>query len=469
MSTVLVVDDKEMLRDSIAVTMQRAGFTVIAASNGNEALEVIARRRPDAVVTDLKMPGLDGIGLIEKVREIDDVLPIVLMTAFGTIETAVKAIRLGAYDYITKPFEGDELVIAIRRAIGHAKLRRENEALRADKDTRDETGRGSANTALRGTSRVLGDSPVMHEIKEKIRTMAPTQGTVLISGESGTGKEVVARAVHEISDRHDQPFLAVNCAAMSETLLESELFGHEKGAFTGADTLRKGRFELAHGGTILLDEISEIRPQIQAKLLRVLQERAFERVGSSTTIGVDVRVIAATNVDLAQAVERGAFREDLFYRLNVIPIHLPPLRDRVDDIPLLVEHFLQRFNERLGEDVRRVAPDALAALLEHPWPGNIRELENLMERTVLLSEGDTIHLGDLPALRRGPISEPGADDIDDMGLKEYVRVHTAKLERTRIRRVLEAEDGNVTRAARRLGISRKSLQTKMKDYGLRDR
>jgi len=277
MSTVLVVDDKEMLRDSIGVTLQRAGFTVIAAGDGKSALEIVAKRRPDAVVTDLKMPGLNGLELIEKVREIDDVLPIVLMTAFGTIDTAVQAIRLGAYDYITKPFEGDELIIAIRRAISHASLRRENAAFHAVQAQTDEHSADDPTKSFRGTSRVLGDSPVMRDIKEKIRTIAPTQGTVLIAGESGTGKEVVARAIHEISDRNGKPFLAVNCAAMTESLLESELFGHEKGAFTGADSLRKGRFELAHGGTILLDEISEIRPQMQAKLLRILQERSFER------------------------------------------------------------------------------------------------------------------------------------------------------------------------------------------------
>jgi len=264
------------------------------------------------------------------------------------------------------------------------------------------------------------------------------------------------------------PFIQINCGAIPENLFEAELFGYEKGSFTGAVTTKPGRFEIAHGGTLFLDEVGELPKDMQVKILRVLQERKIDRVGGLRPIDVDVRVIAATNVDLVQAVADGVFREDLYYRLNVIPLHLPPLRERAEDVPLLVEHFLRRFNDRLGKGVKRVAPDAMANLLEHGWPGNIRELENLMERVVLLVEGETIQLSDLPGLRRGPAPVSAGDDLDDMDLKQYVRVHTAKLERARIIRVLEAEEGNVTRAARRLGISRKSLQTKMKEYGLRD-
>ena len=391
MSTVLVVDDKEMLRDSVAVTLQRPGFTVLTAPSAQAALEVIARRRPDCVVTDLKMPGMTGIELIEKAMEIDAALPIVLMTAFGTVETAVKALKLGAHDYITKPFEGDELVIAVKRAIEHAKLKRENEVLR-----RSSPEPAVKSTDVRtmpertGVDRVIGESPAMRILKDKLRAIAASQGTVLISGESGTGKEVVARAIHEMSPRETEPFLAVNCAAMSENLLESELFGHEKGAYTGAESMRKGRFALAHNGTRLLDEIAVSRPQFQAKLLRVLQERAFERVGSSTTIGVDVRVVATTNRLLESEVRQGGFRQDLYFRLNVLPIELPPLREREGDVALLAPHFVRTCCAREGRGEKSISREAMGLLERYDWPGNVRELQNLCERAVVLAEGDVI-------------------------------------------------------------------------------
>ncbi|MEM1166924.1 MAG: sigma-54 dependent transcriptional regulator [Planctomycetota bacterium] len=386
MSTILVVDDKDMLRDSVAVTLQRAGFTVVSASGGEAAIETVARKRPEAVVTDLKMPGMDGLELIERLRSLDDDLPIVLMTAYGTVETAVRAMKLGAYDYITKPFEGDELVIAVKRSIEHARVRRENAVLRAASAPGGEEEVGDGH----GLDRVIGSSAVMAETKAKIATIASSHGTVLITGESGTGKEVAARAIHECSSRNNEPFLAVNCAAMSESLLESELFGHEKGAFTGADKMRKGRFELAHRGTLLLDEISEIRPGLQAKLLRVLQERAFERVGSSTTIGVDVRVIATSNRDLLGEVDRGRFRQDLYYRLNVLPVPLPALRDRAEDIRELAPYFVERVCAREGRPAKMIDESAMQLLLSYSWPGNVRELQNLCERAVVLSEGEVI-------------------------------------------------------------------------------
>jgi len=388
MATVLVVDDKESLRDSVGFTLQRAGFTILSAPDGATALDVVAKRRPDAMVTDLKMPGMTGVELIEKVREIDDDLPIVLMTAFGTVETAVRAIKSGAFDYITKPFEGDELVIAVKRAIEHRELKRENQVLRACASP--SPSRGADAAGLSGIRRVIGESQVMRELKANLSAVAESQGTVLISGESGTGKEVVARAIHEMSPRREGPFLAVNCAAMSESLLESELFGHERGAFTGAESLRKGRFELAHGGTLLLDEISEIKPQIQAKLLRVLQERAFERVGSSTTIGIDVRVIATTNRHLADEVSAGGFRQDLFYRLNVLPVALPSLAERREDVRMLAPHFVEMTCTREGRAVKHFTDEAMELLLSYPWPGNVRELQNLCERAVVLSAGDAI-------------------------------------------------------------------------------
>ncbi|MFG0314143.1 MAG: sigma-54-dependent transcriptional regulator, partial [Phycisphaerales bacterium] len=326
-------------------------------------------------------------------REIDDELPVVLMTAFGTVQTAVQAIKLGAFDYITKPFEGDELIIAVKRAISHANVVRENALLRLGASQAAGLMQGADDPApisrngVCGVSRLIGDSPAMRRVKEQIHAVAESHATVLVCGESGAGKEVVARAIHDLSPRRDAPFLAVNCAALSESLLESELFGHERGAFTGADRLRKGRFELANGGTLLLDEVSEISPQLQAKLLRVLQERAFERVGSSVTIGVDVRIIATSNRDLPGAVAAGAFREDLFFRLNVLPIHLPPVRDRIEDVSELAQHFVKRFCARDGHGQMRFSSDATSMLTSYEWPGNVRELQNICERAVVLNAG----------------------------------------------------------------------------------
>lgn len=385
MRTVLVVDDKEMMRDSVAATLSRAGMRVVTAINGESAIASIAERRPDAVVTDLKMPGLSGLELIERIRQFDDELPIVLMTAFGTVETAVEAMRNGAFDYVTKPFEGDELIISVKRAIQHASVLRENALLRAGATTTDQTS--ACPSTIRGLDRIVGNSPAIRRVKEQIQAVADSQSNVLIIGESGTGKEVVAQAIHDLSSRADNPFLAVNCAALSESLLESELFGHERGAFTGADKMRKGRFELANTGTLLLDEVSEVGLGIQAKLLRVLQERMFERVGSSTTIGVDVRVLATSNRDLPKSVQAGQFRQDLFFRLNVVPIHLPPLRDRLEDVPALAETFIARICAREGRHPISIDQDAMELLSNYQWPGNVRELQNICERAVVLSKG----------------------------------------------------------------------------------
>jgi len=383
MNTVLVVDDKEMMRDSVGATLQRAGFTVITAEGGQQALGMIASRRPDAVVTDLKMPGMTGTDLLGKIREFDDELPVVLMTAFAEVGTAVEAMKLGAFDYITKPFQGDELIIAVKRAMSHAQVLRENAVLRAGAEGPMPAAPGS--TGPSGIDRIVGISPAIKRVKEQVMAVAESQGTVMICGESGAGKEVIARAIHDHSARKGSPFLAVNCAALSESLLESELFGHERGAFTGADKLRKGRFELSDGGSLLLDEVSEISPQIQAKLLRVLQERSFERVGSSTSIGVDVRVIATSNRDLPSAVARSEFRQDLFFRLNVLPIHVPPLRDRLEDVPVLVEYFVGHFCRREGRPPIRFDASAMTLMQTYHWPGNVRELMNICERAVVLN------------------------------------------------------------------------------------
>ncbi|HNB59906.1 MAG TPA: sigma-54 dependent transcriptional regulator [Phycisphaerales bacterium] len=386
MHTVLVVDDKELLRDSVGATLQRAGFSVVTADSGPGALAAITRKRPDAVVSDLKMPGMTGIELLEQIKQVDDQLPVILMTAYGAVDTAVKAIKFGAFDYITKPFEGDELIIAVKRAIEHARIVRENAVLRTT------IAPGGTPAGRVGLDRIVGDSPAMRRVKQQILAVADSQGTVLICGESGTGKEVVARSIHELSPRCQEPFLGVNCAALSESLLESELFGHERGAFTGAERLRKGRFELADKGTLLLDEISEISPAVQAKLLRVLQERAFERVGSSMAIGVDVRTIATSNRDLPASVARGEFRQDLFFRLNVLPIHLPSLRDRLEDVPALAVHFLAQIAAREGKPAKTFSNEAMTLLQSYRWPGNVRELSNICERAAVLCKSDTIDL-----------------------------------------------------------------------------
>lgn len=486
MATVLVVDDKESLRDSVGFTLQRAGFTILSAPNGESALEVVAKRRPDAMVTDLKMPGMSGVELIERVREIDDDLPMVLMTAFGTVDTAVRAIKSGAFDYITKPFEGDELVIAVKRAIEHRELKRENQVLKASTASQVPV-RGADASGLHGIGRVIGDSQVMRELKSNLTAVAESHGTVLISGESGTGKEVVARAIHEMSPRREGPFLAVNCAAMSESLLESELFGHERGAFTGAESLRKGRFELAHGGTLLLDEISEIKPQIQAKLLRVLQEQAFERVGSSTTIGVDVRVIATTNRHLGDEVASGGFRQDLFYRLNVLPVPLPSLNERRDDIRQLAPHFVRMTCAREGRPEKRISEEAMDLLLAYPWPGNVRELQNLCERAVVLSPGEEITPElirlwltgpNAPgrAMRARPKPVEGAEANGTGHGSEHPRTNgtavasmieprpLADIEREVIVETLRRFGGHRQKTARALGIGVRTLGLKLKKW-----
>ncbi len=472
MSTVLVVDDKEMLRDSVAVTLQRAGFTVIVASSGAGALDMIASRRPDAMVTDLKMPAMTGLELIGKIRELDDDLPIVLMTAFGTVETAVEAMKLGAFDYITKPFEGDELVVSIKRALEHSRLKRENAVLRIAASESEHAANGPSSP--RGLDRIIGQSIPIRHVKEKIRAIARSQGTVLVSGESGVGKEVIARSIHDLSPRVEEPFLAVNCAAMSEALLESELFGHERGAFTGAEKMRKGRFELAHKGTLLLDEISEIRPSLQAKLLRVLQERTFERVGSSTPIGVDVRIIATTNRDLSEEVSRGTFRQDLFYRLNVLPLHLPPLRDRREDVRLLASAFVERTCIREGRAPIQFSPEAMDLLVMYTWPGNVRELHNLCERAVVLSNSEII----APDLIRGWLTESlraqtivhvNGDIPTPRSVNGAERLGPeprplAEIEREVIVETLHRFNGHRQKTARALGIGVRTLGLKLKKW-----
>ena len=381
MSRLLVVDDKEMMRDSVATMLTRQGHSVVAAGSCPQALEKLTAKPFDCVITDLQMPDGDGLELLVGIRQHDEQLPVIFMTAYGTVDTAVTAMKQGAFDYLTKPFTGDELMVTVQRALEHGRLMRENLVLKAVV--------GTAVAADRGHP-MIGDGATMRKLKSRLAMLADSHGTILVTGESGAGKEVAARWIHAHSPRADQPFLAINCAALSTSLLESELFGHEKGAFTGADRLRKGRFELADRGTLLLDEISEIDPTIQAKLLRVLQERCFDRVGSSTSRTVDVRVIATTNRDLNEEVARGTFRQDLYYRLNVLPVTVPPLRQLTEDLDELAQHFLQSVANREGKPVKIFEPHALELMRGYPWPGNVRELHNVCERAAVLTTQEII-------------------------------------------------------------------------------
>ncbi len=490
MRTVLVVDDKELMRDSVAATLRRAGMDVLTACDGSAALEVIAQKRPDAVITDQKMPTMGGIELLEQIRKIDEELPVIVMTAFGSIDSAVKAMRLGAFDYLTKPFEGDELIITAKRAVDHGRLLLDNAVLRAAASDSSSALRpvdpatGAPAPARRGLDRLVGSSPAMKALRQHVAAVSASHGTVLICGESGVGKEVVARALHESSGRSSAAFLAVNCAALSESLLESELFGHERGAFTGAEKMRKGRFELADGGTLLLDEVSEVPAQIQAKLLRVLQERAFERVGSSITIGVDVRVVATSNRELQKAIDAGEFRQDLFFRLNVLPVNVPPLRERREDIAELTAFFTAEICRREGRAPVQVDPAALALMRDYPWPGNVRELQNICERAVVLSsaggQGRPTVVGreliepwlGVPARAAMPLQATPLSSLPSMEAKPAVVTHGAspsqrtleEIERDAIVQTLLRLNGHRQRTAVALGIGVRTLGLKLKRW-----
>jgi DNA-binding NtrC family response regulator len=433
---ILVVDDEEKIRQALAAILTKEGYIVTTAKNGQEALNNPIREF-SLIITDLKMPQVDGLELLRRAKKISPDIIVIMITAFGTIQTAVEAIKQGAYDYITKPFELDEITMIVSKALQvHKEVKKEAKF--------DE---------------IIGKSQKIKEVHELIERVAKTDTTVLIRGETGTGKELVAKAIHRLSLRKDKPFIAVNCVALPKDLLESELFGHEKGAFTGAVNQRLGRFELAHTGTIFLDEVGEIDVPMQIKLLRVLQEREFERVGGTKTIKVDVRLIAATNRDLEKAVKEEKYREELYYRLNVVPIYLPPLRERKDDIPLLLEHFLNIFNSRTNKNILEITQEAQRYLIEYDWPGNIRELENVVERMVVLAKGDKIDVEDVP-------TNIIKAKEKKLSFKESVYQAKAQLERELLIKVLQEVGGNRTKAAKALGIDRKTLQKKMKEYGL---
>ena len=465
---VLIVDDEPNLRKILAAQLSRDGYEVMLAEDGEQGLTMLRENHIDLIVTDLKMPKVDGMELLRQaLRESPD-LPIVMITAHGTVDTAVEALKLGAFDYLTKPFDKDEVRQVVAKALKTRALAQE-EATTSVPFAPPEAG---ARFGIIGASAGLTD---LYAVLERV---ADSPTTVLITGESGTGKELVARALHEHSTRKDKPFIKVNCAAIPKELIESELFGYERGAFTGAVSSKPGRFELANGGTLFLDEVGEIPVEMQVKLLRALQESEFERVGGIKTIHVDVRLVAATNRDLKKLIAANAFREDLFYRLNVVSIRLPALRERETDIPLLVEHFLAKFNERLKKQVIGVEPEALDILSAYGWPGNIRELENVMERSVLFCDAQKLRVEDLPGELRGstgsvapPTSDAGGSNMplsSEGGLKEHVKVAMSRLERDLVSRALKQTSGNVTHAARLLKISRKGLQLKMKELGLRE-
>ncbi len=456
MARVLVVDDEVNLRKVLAAMLRKEGYEVAVAADGEQALADLEKNGADVVVTDLVMPKVGGMEILKSINASQPDVPVIIITAHGTVDSAVEAIKLGAFDYITKPFEQAEIQAVVAKAARTHAANQQN--VKADGRTR---------------ASIIGESPQMQDIFKIIDKVADTPSTVLITGESGTGKELIATALHDGSSRRDKPLIKINCAAIPKDLMESELFGYERGAFTGAVTSKPGRFELADGGTLFLDEIAEIPVEMQVKLLRALQESEFERVGGIKTTRVDVRLVAATNRDLHKEVDSGSFRKDLYYRLNVVPIVLPPLRERKGDIPRLVEHFVEKYNKRLNKKIEGVSDDALSVLQAWPWPGNIRELENLMERVIVFADGPEITSKDLPEPVRGgtPQSAPATDGAatPSVGaLKDIVRQETAKVEKDLIVKALEETQGNVTRAAKLLQISRKSLQTKMKEFGLRD-
>jgi two-component system, NtrC family, response regulator AtoC len=455
---VLIVEDEANMRRILSAMLSREGFSVRTAEDGLQALQALAGDPDQLVISDLRMPNMDGLELLGQIKRRGLRTELILITAHGSVETAVEAMKQGAFDYITKPFDADELKIKVGNAF------RTHQKARLD---------ASIKTDGIGRYNFVGSSGPIREICRLLDKVADSPTTILIMGEPGTGKELVATAIHENSSRRDKPFIKINCAAIPETLLESELFGHEKGAFTGAVSSKPGRFELADGGTLFLDEVGEMPKEFQVKLLRCLQEKEFERVGGLRVIHVDVRLITATNKDLEAEVASGHFRQDLFYRLNVVPIRIPPLRERLEDIDVLVPYFVARFNKRLSRQITGLTPAAMAALRAYHWPGNIRELENVIERSILLAEEDILDVEDLPphVHQQGQglqsREEAFVEGAGSSSLKDVVKEHTRRIEKHVIQQTLAETGGNVTKAAELLQISRKSLQMKMKEYGLR--
>ena len=454
METVLIVDDEKNYPLILGAVLEEEGFETLAANSGQQALEILEHSDIDLVLTDMKMPSMDGIELLERIKEKNPDLPVIMMTAYGTVQKAVEAMQKGAYNYILKPFDNESLVIYVDKAVSLYRMVKENRRLRQDVESKYRFGN------------IIGKSRKMREIFETIRKVAPASATVLIQGESGTGKELVARAIHFNSPRRDAPFVAVNCSALAESLLESELFGHERGAFTGAVAMKKGRFELADGGTLFLDEIGELPANLQVKLLRVLQEKSFERVGGVKSISTDIRIIAATNKNLKEEVAAGRFREDLFFRLNVVYLPLPPLRQRPEDLRPLVDHFIKKYagEYRLEQPVTGVDREVERMLHDYTWPGNVRELENVIERAMILCQGPTIAVADLPAeFRRSADNVLFLEGIPaDAKLNETL----AMIEKKMVERALKMSDNVQSQAAELLGIGKSGLNWKIKKFKL---
>ncbi|MBQ0039689.1 MAG: sigma-54-dependent Fis family transcriptional regulator [Treponema sp.] len=444
--TLLIIDDEKNIRDGLAANFELEDYNVKTAASGEEGIELISKGDIDLVITDLRMPGISGEEVLKHVATVTPGIPVIILTGHGSIDAAVDAMRHGAYDFLTKPLNLDQLGLIVKRALESREMKLEHQELKKSVES---------NNAFKG---MIGKSPAMQKIQETIRKAADSRASVLITGESGVGKEVVARAVHELSSRHDKAMIDVHCAALSETLLESELFGHEKGAFTGADHMQKGRFERAHGSTIFLDEIGEINQSVQIKILRVLAERSFERVGGEQTINVDVRVVAATNKNLEEEIKAGRFREDLYYRLNVIHIHVPPLRERKSDLPLLAANFLGQFNEENGKKIKGFDNKAKAAINRYDWPGNIRELRNCVESAVVMCSGDEITLDDLPA--------NVASSTNENSISIPFGTTMEEAEKIIIEQNLAANKNNKTKTAEILGIGRKTLQRKLAEWGI---
>ncbi|HVT17939.1 MAG TPA: sigma-54 dependent transcriptional regulator [Thermoanaerobaculia bacterium] len=456
MSRILIVDDEAILRRTLGILLLEQRYEVMEAGSGEEALARLEGDfHADLMLLDLSLPGVGGLETLRRLRERDQRTAVILMTAFGTIPSAVEAMRLGAFDYLSKPFRNDEMLLGVRRALEMQRLSSEVQDLRSELE------------AVYGFNEIIGVSPQIREVFHLMAKLAPLNATVLITGESGTGKELVARAIHRHSQRSAASFVAVNCSAVPPTLVESEFFGHEKGAFTDAHARRIGRFEEADGGTLFLDEVGDLALEAQAKLLRALQERQIRRVGGDRPQAVDVRVIAATNKDLAQEVGEKRFRDDLFWRLNVVPLRLPPLRERREDLPLLIDHFIARFDRELGLEVKSMEPQTLQLLLQYPWPGNVRELENTLCHAMILCDGKVLTPADLPGRLRGSSAGSEADAVR-LTLAEAVRQATERLERAMIIARLAEIGGNRGATAESLGISRRTLFSKMRRYGLPD-
>ncbi|UCF30600.1 MAG: sigma-54-dependent Fis family transcriptional regulator [bacterium] len=447
---ILVVDDEKRVRDSVRVILEDEGFSVLEAQDGETAFTRIAMESPDVVLLDIWMPGIDGLDVLKVIKEQDESLPVVIMSGHGNIESAVKATKLGAYDFLEKPLSIDRLTLVLRNALNQRNLLEENRALRDAQET--------------GRDHIGGTSPAIRDILEHVEVVAPTNASILITGENGTGKELLAKEIHAKSRRRTGPFAAVNCAAIPETLIESELFGHERGAFTGATSRKMGRFDLAHNGTLFLDEVGDMNVATQAKILRVLEEKAFQRVGGNRDIVIDVRIIAATNRDLEEMIREGTFREDLYFRLNVFPFYLPPLRERRDDIPSLLEKFLRDYSLLYGKKGIVFSPAALEALRGYYWPGNVRELRNVVERLVILAREDTIDL-DLIPLSIKETEPPEAPQVLHDDLPDY-RKAKERFEREFLSSWLAKNDWNITKTSEQVGLERSNLHRKIKQLGL---